>query len=99
MNNKEKNKHTSNELAEKRTLLAEERTLLSFIRTVAIFCGIFVLLKKENNKYIFPNILLFSLILLLSYRLYNIKYTAHKNYIRILGSCLIICMIILIFIK
>jgi hypothetical protein len=88
----DKHKYTANELS-------EERTLLAFIRTVAIFCGIFVLLERDSKKYIFPKVLLLFLIMILCYRLLNIKYTAHMNYIRILGGTLIICMLILIYIK
>jgi hypothetical protein len=85
----QKEKYTTNQLA-------EERTLLAFIRTVAIFCGLYILLKKNvkiKNTYL---ILVFVSILLM-YRLIFIDHPGHKLYIRLLGGFLIMCIILLIF--
>jgi len=78
-----------------RVQLAEERTVLAFIRTVAIFAGIYAILHKTiKNKFI-PRFILMLINILLMYRIYNLKYTAHKSYIQIFGFCLIVCLTIL----
>ena len=75
-----------------RVQLAEERTILAFIRTVAIFAGIYVLMRKNvKNKFI-PKFVLTVINLVLLYRLFHLKFTAHKRYIQIFGLCLIGCL-------
>ncbi len=75
-----------------RVQLAEERTILAFIRTVAIFAGIYVLMRKNiKNKFI-PKFVLTVINLVLLYRLFHLKFTAHKYYIQIFGLCLIGCL-------
>ena len=72
------------------TELSEERTVLSFIRTVAIFCGLYILLKKNIKNALFPKVIIIIVNLLLVYRLYKLKYTAHKWYVRALGGTLVV---------
>ena len=86
MENNEKN--TRNELS-------EESTLVAFIRTCAIFCGLYILIKK-NIKFAYSSFLLIFIALILLYRLVYIEHTAHKMYIRSLGGTLLICIAILI---
>ena len=90
------------ELAIKRTSLAEERTALAFIRTVAIFCGIYVLLRNNTNKkhvvYKFSKILMSIICFVLLYRLYNLEYMTHKSYVITMGFCVAICIIFLLII-
>ena len=75
--------------------LSEERTLLAFIRTCAIFCGLYILLKK-NIKFAYSSFIPAFIALILLYRLIYIEHTAHKMYIRSLGGTLLICIVILI---
>ena len=75
--------------------LAEESTTLAFIRTCAIFCGLFILLKK-NTKSFFINIIPITVILIIIFRILNIGHSAHKKYIYILSILLIIIMVKLI---
>ena len=90
------------ELAIKRTSLAEERTALAFIRTVAIFCGIYVLIRKNTNKkqsvYKFSKLLMGSICFVLLYRLYNLEYMTHKTYVIAMGFCVAICIMFLLII-
>tara|TARA_Y100000589_G_C27171647_1_gene636974 strand:+ start:1469 stop:1738 length:270 start_codon:yes stop_codon:yes gene_type:complete len=85
---KNNEKYTGNELS-------EERTLLAFIRTCAIFCGLYILLKK-NIKFAYSSFIPILIALILLYRLIYIDHTAHKMYIRSLGGTLLICIVILI---
>ena len=87
MKNNEK-KYTGNELS-------EERTLLGFIRTCAIFCGLYILLKKNVN-FAYSSFIPILIALILLYRLVYIDHAAHKMYIRSLGATLLICIVILI---
>ena len=84
----EKNSYTTYELA-------EERTILSFIRTCAIFCGLYILLKK-NTKVYFIDYIPLIIILVIFFRIINIKHIPDKNYIYILSILLIIIIIKLI---
>ena len=91
------------DLAIKRTSLAEERTALAFIRTaVAIFCGIYVLIRKNTNKkhsvYKFSKLLMGSICFVLLYRLYNLEYMTHKSYVIAMGFCVAICIMFLLII-
>ena len=86
LNNKEK--YTGNQLS-------EERTLLSFIRTTAIFCGLYILLKK-NVTFVYTQFIPIFIALILVYRLIYIDHAAHKIYIRSLGSVLLVCIAILV---
>ena len=75
--------------------LAEERTLLAFIRTVAIFCGLYVLLRKNVDLKL-GNLILFLLGLVLMYRVIYNNNATNKIYIKILGTLLFICILILV---
>ena len=90
------------ELAIKRTSLAEERTTMAFIRTVAIFCGIYVLIKKNIKKNSTLNTIIKSffggICLLLIYRLYSINEITNKLYVLILGLCVALCICLLLII-
>ena len=76
--------------------LAEERTLLAFIRTAAIFCGLYILLKK-NSSFVCPHYIPIFIAALLVYRLIYIDHAAHKMYIRMLGGLLLVCITSLVF--
>ena len=77
--------------------LAEERTVLAFIRTVAIFAGIYAILRRTiKNKFI-PRLVITLMNIILLYRIYHLEYTAHKYYIQIFGIVLILCLTILAF--
>ena len=81
------------------TELAEERSVLSFIRTVAVFCGLYILLKKNIKNALFPKFIIILVNLLLAHRLYKLKYTAHKWYVRGLGGTLVVsafCLLLLL---
>ncbi len=77
--------------------LAEERTVLAFIRTVAIFAGIYAILRKTiKNKFI-PKLVVLLMNIILLYRISYLRYTAHRHYLQIFGILLIISMTLLVF--
>lgn len=80
------NTYTSNQLA-------EERTVLAFIRTVAIFCGLYVLLKKNLKHTLIYKFIIVIVNAALLYRLFHLEHTAHKISVRILGVSVIACVI------
>ena len=74
--------------------LSEENTVLALIRTSAIFGGLCALLMKKRK--IAAKIIVSMVILILTYRLYNLKHEAHKNYVRFIGFLVIVCLFLLI---
>ena len=79
------------------TQLAHERTVLAFLRTVAIFAGLYILVKKNTKHIKLPQIILSLIILITLYRLYDIGDATHVSYIRALGLCLLVLLSSLVF--
>ena len=91
------NGHEGLHLAEERTKLAYERTELSFIRTVALFCGLYILLRKNSKNSLFPKLVIIFVNSVLFVRLYFLQKVRHVWYTRMLGGILIgsACFILL----
>ena len=93
-------KKESEDFMLKSTKLAEERTELAFIRTIAIFCGMYVLLKKniDNNKNTnnILKIFLGGICYMLLYRLYHLKNITNKNYVLMVGMSVAFCIILIL---
>ena len=84
-------------LSKERTQLAFERTELAFIRTVALFCGLYVLLRKNIKNTLFPKVVIILVNLVLVIRLYFLQNVPHLLHTRILGGILVgsACFILL----
>ena len=89
--------HEGLELAKERTKLSYERTELAFIRTVALFCGLYILLRKNIKNTLFPKLVIVLVNFVLFVRLYFLQKVTHVWYTRMLGGILIgsACFILL----
>ena len=91
------NEHEGLQLAKERTELSYERTELAFIRTVALFCGLYILLRKNIKSSLFPKFVIIVVNSVLLVRLYFLQRVTHVWYTRMLGGILIgsACFILL----
>ena len=79
--------------------LAEERTLLAFIRTITIFNGLYILLLKETNNTLYPNLIYISVNILLIYRIQSTNNITHRDQTIILGYLIFISSLLLLYHK
>ena len=78
------------------TQLAEQRTALAFIRTVAVFAGLYILMRKNVSYVLLPRLILLIICGILSHRLYTLDNVSNKYNIIIFGLCILMSLSLII---